>query len=230
MKTKPTARLLVDASMAAAMLFALAFRITGDFAHEWAGAAALVLFAVHIILNRRWFGGIPKGKYDFRRTLNTAANMALSVAAALVFATGLMSSKHLLGFLELPGSMALRQIHSTAAYWTLVLASAHIGLHWNAIKSKIVPDNPSARRIVHTLCFCLALFGIWAWIERGMYDKLFLGYSFDFWDESFPPVLFFAENLGVMCAVGAASLLALKCGLALKHFKTEKKKRQNIHE
>lgn len=102
MKKKPTARLLIDASMAAAMLFSLAFRITGDFAHEWAGAAALVLFAAHIILNRRWFGGIPKGKYDFRRTLNTAANMALSVAATLVFATGLMSSKHLLGFWSFP--------------------------------------------------------------------------------------------------------------------------------
>lgn len=83
---------------------------------------------------------------------------------------------------------------------------------------------------MHTLCFCLALFGIWAWIERGMYGKLFLGYSFDFWDESSPPILFFAENLGVICAVAAALLLALKCGLELKHFKTEKKKRQNIHE
>lgn len=72
------------------------------FCARMGGAAALVLFAAHIILNRRWFGGIPKGKYDFRRTLNTAANMALSVAATLVFATGLMSSKHLLGFWSFP--------------------------------------------------------------------------------------------------------------------------------
>lgn len=153
MKKKPTARLLIDASMAAAMLFSLAFRITGDFAHEWAGAAALVLFAAHIILNRRWFGGIPKGKYDFRRTLNTAANMALSVAATLVFATGLMSSKHLLGF----GASRKHGVAANSFHRRLLDACFGFSTYWPSLERDKIKNSAGQSKCAPHCAYALLL-------------------------------------------------------------------------
>lgn len=225
MKKKLPYRLVLDASMALSMLFALAFRITGDFAHEWAGLAALLLFAFHNILNRRWFCGILKGKYGLRRLLNALVNMSLIVSAVLVFATGIMHSKYILGFLEISGGMAVRQIHSTAAYWMLVLASVHLGLHWDALSSKMRLNSPKIRRIVGLAAFALAAFGVWSWMERGMTEKLFMGYSFDFWNPESPQTLFFAENFGIAALAAAIAHFAAMALGSMGNFKTVKNER-----
>ena len=225
MKKKLPCRLALDAAMAISMLFALAFRITGDFAHEWAGLAALALFAFHNILNRRWFCGILKGRYGLRRILNTAVNMSLIVSAVLVFITGLMHSKYIPGFLGISGGMAARQVHSTAAYWMLVLASVHLGLHWDALSSKMRINSPRAGKAATFALFCIAAFGIWAWGERGMYEKLFLGYSFDFWSPESPQILFFAENLGIAALSAATARFAARALGGMMNFKTAKNER-----
>lgn len=225
MKKSLSIRIFTDATMIALTLIALAFRITGDFAHEWVGLAALALFMSHNILNRCWFCGILKGKYALRRLLNTAVNMLLIVSAVLVFATGLMHSKYILGFLEISGGMAVRQVHSTAAYWMLVFASVHLGLHWDALSSKMRLNSSKIRRIAGLAALALAAFGVWSWMERGMTEKLFMGYSFDFWDPDLPEILFFAENFGIMSLVAASAGFLVKLPHMIKNFKTVKNER-----
>lgn len=225
MKKKFPARLALDAAMTFATLLALAFRITGDFAHEFIGIAALALFAFHNILNRRWFCEALKGKYGFRRLMNAAVNAPLILSALLVFATGLMQSKHIPDFLQFSEGMAARRIHSAAAYWMFALISAHIGLNFGAISSKIGLNKRCAILMPRIACLLLAAFGIWAWKERAMTEKLFMGYSFDFWNPESPQILFFAENFGVMCLVAASACFTVKLSDMIKSFKTLKNER-----
>jgi hypothetical protein len=51
---------------------------------------------------------------------------------------------------------------------------------------------------MRVLAFALAAFGVWSSFDRDMFSKLFLGFSFDYWPEERPAVLFFAVNLSIM--------------------------------
>jgi hypothetical protein len=89
-----------------------------------------VLFAVHNLLNRRWYKNIFKGAYTLRRTMTTIVNIILVFTMTTLIVTGLMHSRTVLAFLHLPGDMAVRQVHTTAAYWGLIVIAVHTGLHW----------------------------------------------------------------------------------------------------
>lgn len=54
---------------------ALAFRITGDFLHEWIGAAVALAFIVHNIINIKCYMRIFSGKYGFVRAVNLLINI-----------------------------------------------------------------------------------------------------------------------------------------------------------
>ena len=47
-------KIAVDMGMTVLLFVLMAYQLTGDFAHEWAGAAMFILFIAHHILNRRW--------------------------------------------------------------------------------------------------------------------------------------------------------------------------------
>jgi hypothetical protein len=118
--------------------------------------------------------------------------------------TGLMQSRTVLSFLHLPGDMRLRQIHTTAAYWSLPLISIHLGLHWGMVISGIQKMTDITKKIrvrmviVRALAFLFVAFGVWASFDRGMFSKLFQGFSFDYWDEERPAIIFFATMLSIM--------------------------------
>ena len=69
MKKTQAVKPLVDIAMTILLFVLMAYQLTGPFAHEWAGAAILVLFIAHHILNRQWFCGLGKGKYTAVRIL-----------------------------------------------------------------------------------------------------------------------------------------------------------------
>ena len=202
-------RIIFDAAMSAALLSALAFRITGDFFHEWLGLAACAMFAFHNIFNVRWYCAILKGKYRSARILNTAVNALLLCAFAAVAATGIFQSKFALPFLGISETMALRQIHTTSAYWLMFLGAIHLGLKWKTVfKYKyIAPSRRRTKKIFSLAVFALILYGAYSWIDRGMFDKLFMGYSFDYWDEERPTVLFFCESASIILLAAYATNL-----------------------
>lgn len=45
----------VDACLAAVFVALMATATVEEFAHEWLGISAFALFAVHQVLNRRWY-------------------------------------------------------------------------------------------------------------------------------------------------------------------------------
>ena len=54
MEPKQIIRMAVDIGMTVLLLLLMAFMLTGQKAHEWLGAAELVLFIAHHVLNARW--------------------------------------------------------------------------------------------------------------------------------------------------------------------------------
>jgi hypothetical protein len=199
-----TLRILLDLAMTILLLCAFAYRITGDAAHEWIGVSVFVLFIVHNIINRKWYKNIFKGAYSMRRITMTIINLLLALTMAVLIITGLLQSRTVLAFLHLPGGMLLRQIHTTAAYWGLLLIGAHVGLHWgmfiNAARNmaKITHENRGRKIFARILAFLFIAFGVWSFFDRDMFAKLFQGFSFDYWNEERPVAFFFAVMLSIM--------------------------------
>ena len=52
-------KLAVDLGMAVLLFVLMVYQLTGDFAHEWTGAAMLGLMVSGIILSRHVFGFLP---------------------------------------------------------------------------------------------------------------------------------------------------------------------------
>lgn len=198
------ARIFIDITMTILILFALAFRITGDVLHEWIGVVVYILFIIHNVINRHWYKQIfaKTKKRSFNWKVNTIINLLLLILMSVILVTGLVQSKSVLGFFNLSGSMLLRQVHSIASYWGYILISVHLGMHWQMLSKHFFSTlvNSSNRRFYRFLFRAIGLLmaasGMWAFIERDMYSKLLLGMSFDFWDRS--TILFFIYHLLIM--------------------------------
>ena len=197
MTLKQKSRIALDIAMTILLIVAYAYRITGDIAHEWIGVSVFVLFIAHNVINYRWYKNIGKGTYTAQRVIMTTVNALLALTMATLVITGFMQSRIVLSFLNLPGSMLLRQIHTTAAYWGLPLIGVHIGLHWGMF-TKFISKDRIIISILRILAFLFAVLGVWSSFDRDMFSKLFLGFSFDYWPEERPAVLFFTETLSVM--------------------------------
>jgi hypothetical protein len=123
---------------------------------------------------------------------------------ATLIITGLLHSRIVLAFLRLPGDMMLRQIHTTAAHWCLPLIGAHLGLNWRIIlnasrkMAKVDGENRIRKIVMRVSALAVFAFGVWSSFDRNMFSKLFRGFSFDYWPEERPAILFFAVNLSIM--------------------------------
>jgi hypothetical protein len=218
-----TARLIIDLAMTLLLLCAYAYRIIGDAAHEWVGVSVFALFIAHTIINRRWWTrtephcgegsplhkSIGKGAYTPRRILMTAVNVLLALATATLIITGFLQSRTVLAFLHNEGGMIVRLIHTTAAYWLIPLIGIHLGLHWGMV-ARHIGKNCLVKNGMRIAAFLFALFGVWSSFDRDMFSKLFLGFSFDYWPEERPAVLFFTETLSIMAVYVFAVYYALK--------------------
>jgi hypothetical protein len=209
-------RLVIDLAMTVLLLCALAYRIIGDVAHEWIGIAMTVLFIAHNAVNWRWYRGILTGKYDFRRALNTAVNLLLLTMMVVLVTSGALLSRTVFAFMGFSGGMQIRLVHTSAAYWGLILIAVHVGMHWEmliAAMRRMTKITEASRRRIIALRFATALiviYGVYASFDRDMGAKLFLGYSFDFWHPDRPAILFFSHNLAVMGVYVCATHYFLK--------------------
>ena len=197
-------RLGLDAAMILLFVAALAFRMTGRIAHEWIGLFLGILFCVHTVINLGWYMYIFKGKYSMKRILNTSTNLALIMVMAVLCVTGILNSRHIFGFSQYFDGDNIRQIHSIAAYWGLVLSGVHTGLHWEVILAALrttfrkMFESKIAAYALKGLAALVTVYGVWSSFDRDMGSKLFLGFSFDFWNPDRPLALFFTNNVSII--------------------------------
>ena len=188
-------------------VLSLGARVTGVFVHEVLGLAYCIGALFHALEHAGWFFNWRQGTWGLRRIISTAVNAALALGFTIVLITGVCLSPDVFSFLNLPSDMFVRQLHSQTAYWLLVVVGLHMGLHaegcWRRLKAE------RGKAWAWALAVLTVTVGIVGFLDRMLFQKLFLGFSFDFWDPARPVLLYFvlyaASLLAVSLAVYAAS-------------------------
>ena len=196
-------RMTIDISMVVLLPLLMAYSLIGENVHEVLGVCMFALFITHNVINRKWWMSIGKGKYNAVRILNTAVNCFLAVFMILQPVSGILMSKYVLKEVTLSGaSSILRTIHMTLAYWGFMLMSFHLGLHIRVISAKMKLHMNKAQKTVVTVLFLLiAIYGIYAFIKRGIGEYLLMKVSFAFFDFSESRLVFLLDYAAVMVLV-----------------------------
>ena len=200
---KKRIRMIVDISMTVILPLLMAYSLIGETFHEIAGITMFVLFVVHQILNRKWYASLFKGKYTARRVFQTVVNLLLLIFMILQPISGILMSKHLFTFIEVPGAAATaREIHLVLAYWGFALMCVHAGTHLTAPLSKLKKKHKGVWIAVVSSLAAVSAYGVYAFIKRQIADYMFMKSAFVFFDFSEPRVFFFLDYLAVMVLFG----------------------------
>ena len=181
-------RLAFDLIAAGLLLFGFSYWWLGNTAHEVAGTALFLLLAVHNVFNRRFYKRFAKTHGDVRGLFNIAVTLALLVAIVALLVTSVLISNTLSGFISLHGGFTLRQIHTLAAYWALVIVAVHLGLRWPMImavtRNLAGITRPSAIRAwpLRLTAVAIAVHGVWSSFELGLGPKLAMQVTLYWWN------------------------------------------------
>ena len=194
-----------------------------DIAHEILGVALLLLWAVHIALNRRWYGAMFKGKYNPYRVMQTVVNCGILICALFLMISGLILSNHVFTFFNIQAGLSFARVaHLLASHWYYLFMSLHIGLHVSMIANKIAQKKDaasessnqeskpqsSARKIIFRIVLALACaYGLYAFIIRGVWKYLFLQQQFFFFDLERGYVLFAVDYISIIILFATISHL-----------------------
>ena len=198
MGTKTIIKTAADILMTAALPVLMCYSIVGETAHEVIGVAMFCLFILHHILNFGWIKTLFKGKYDLRRSVNTAVNALVFVCMIGLMYSGIVVSKHVFTFVHIGGAMLARTIHMLCAYWGLVLMSVHLGIHISQMAARM---KLKGKALIWTMRIAFGLVevvGIYEFIKLRFADYMFGKVQFVFIDTSVSAVLTTLQYLTVM--------------------------------
>ena len=193
----------VDIGMTVALMFLMTYEMIGQSLHEWLGIGMFLLFVIHHVLNRRWFGVLLKGKYTPFRIWQTVlvVSVLLSMIGSMV--SGVVISRSVLSFLPIRGGSSFgRNLHMLSAYWGFVLMSLHLGLHWNmmlGVARKAVKSTSTIRIcILRIVAAVAAVYGMYAFVKRDIGNYMLLKIHFVFFDYDEPLFFFLLDYIAVM--------------------------------
>ena len=199
---------VIDLLMTLLLPLLMAYSLIGETFHEVIGTLMLVLFILHLILHRRWWKAVPKGRYNAYRAFITILNLILLVLMLAQPLSGIAMSHHLYTFLPFTGIAATaRDVHLVLGYWSYVLMSIHLGLHMELVIRTITrgkEQKPAIQWIGRILVLLISAYGIYAFIKRGLPGYMFMQIMFAFFDFGEPVVFFIADYLAVMVLFAAA--------------------------
>lgn len=215
--TKPQRlRMSIDITMTILSIVLMGgnYLFPADIVHEILGVALFVLWAIHIFLNRRWYGAIFKGKYNPYRVMQTFINCCILICTIFLMISGIILSNHLFTFLNIQSGLGFARIaHLLASHWYYLFMSLHIGLHvgmiTNRIKQKKIVGNDSSKEesqpqfkvrkiISHILLFLACAYGLYAFIARGVWKYLILKQQFFFFDLERGYILFAMDYISII--------------------------------
>ena len=179
-------RMPVDITMTllSIILMGGAYLFPSDIIHEILGMALFLLWAVHITLNRRWYSSIFRGKYNARRIMQAVINCSILICVIFLMISGIILSNHVFTFLGIESGLGFaRTAHLLASHWYFLFMSLHIGMHVQMIAGKMkVPREGFSSIIMRTIFILISLYGIYAFIIRGIWRYLILQQKFFFLD------------------------------------------------
>ena len=208
-------RMPIDIAMTilSVILMGGAYMLPSDIVHEILGVALLVLWAVHFVLNRHWFGAIFKGKYNPYRIMQTSINIGILICAAFLMISGIILSNHIFSFLNIQSGLGFARIaHLLSSHWYYLFMSLHIGLHVGMIANKMPKTlhNKMQKNIFRALLTLACAYGAYAFVARGVWKYLILRQQFFFFDLDRGFMLFAVDYLAIIVLFATVSHLAVK--------------------
>ncbi|WP_449415817.1 DUF4405 domain-containing protein [Ochrobactrum teleogrylli] len=181
-------RLFFDLIAAGLTLFAFSYWWLGNVAHELAGTGMFLLVIVHNVFNRRWYGTIPRTRHQARGLFNIAVTFLLMLAMLALLVTSVLISHALSGIFSALGGFTMRQIHTLAAYWVLVIVSVHLGLRWPMLMDVarklfgITQPNRTRTLLHRVIAAAIAIHGVWSSFVLAVGTKLSMQMTLDWWN------------------------------------------------
>ncbi|MBR4448982.1 MAG: endonuclease, partial [Treponema sp.] len=105
-------RMTIDITMTILSIILMGgnYLFPADLVHEILGVGLFVLWTLHIILNRRWYGAIFKGKYNPYRVMQTIINCCILICTIFLMISGIILSNHIFTFLNIQGGLGFARI------------------------------------------------------------------------------------------------------------------------
>ena len=206
-------RMTIDITMTILSIILMGgnYLFPADLIHEILGVGLFVLWGVHIALNRRWYGAIFRGKYNPYRIMQTVINCCILICTIFLMISGIILSNHVFTFLNIQSGLGFARIaHLLASHWYYLFMSLHIGMHVGMIANKIkqkrqekndsvVTSKKSAKKIILRVLLALAcLYGLYAFIIRGVWKYLILQQQFFFFDLERGYILFALDYISII--------------------------------
>lgn len=204
-------RLILDLAAVCLLLVALAYGWLGNLAHEVIGMAMFALLITHNIFNRRWYGTIPRRTRAPRTLITRVINLSLLVTMLTLLVTSLLISRDVFAFLPLTSTFTARQIHTLVGYLALIIAGAHLGLHWTMLMGYVRGrlgirfEQTWLMVTARGLAAGLAAYGVYSLVELNVGTKLLMRPTMEFWDFEAETPAFFGHLAGI---VGLSALMA----------------------
>lgn len=202
-----------------------------DKVHQILGMALIFLWALHIALNRRWYASVGRGRYNPYRIMQTVINLSILVCTILLAVSGMMMAWFLPESVNVPLGFA-RTAHLVSSHWYYVFMSLHLGMHVEMIANKIrlsrtqqecsssvqqechsraltreSPDKAKAIKAIaaKVLLALVCVYGIYAFIVRGVGKYMFLRQQFFFLDLEKGNLIFALDYLSILVLIATAS-------------------------
>ncbi|MBR4789309.1 MAG: DUF4405 domain-containing protein [Treponema sp.] len=172
-----------------------------DRVHQIMGMSLLALWAIHIALNRRWFGSLFRKNFAPFRIMQLVVNLGVLICALLLGVSGLLMAWFIpadwvggtLGF--------ARTTHLIASHWYYIFMAFHIGLHSAMIAGKIKIHGIVPR----VICIIISLYGVYAFITRGLWIYIFGLQQFFFFDFERRYILFALDYISILVLFATVS-------------------------
>ena len=179
------------------------FLFPAEIVHEILGVGLFVLWGVHIALNRRWYGAIFKGKYKPYRVMQTVINCCILICTIFLMISGIILSNQLFTFLNIQSGLGFARIaHLLSSHWYYLFMSLHIGLHMGRLF-----QNVAAKILPRILLVLTSLYGLYAFIARGVWKYLVLKQQFFFFDLERGYILFAMDYISIIILFAVVSRL-----------------------
>ena len=177
------------------------FLFPAEIVHEILGVGLFILWSVHIFLNRRWYGAIFKGKYNPYRIMQTVINCCILICTIFLMISGIILSNQLFTFLNIQSGLGFARIaHLLSSHWYYLFMSLHIGLHMGRLF-----QNVAAKSLPRILLVLTSLYGVYAFITRGVWKYLVLKQQFFFFDLERGYILFAMDYISIIILFAVVS-------------------------
>lgn len=198
MNKKAIVKMCIDLAMTTALPVLMCYSIVGETAHEVIGIVMFCLFIAHHILNFGWTKTLFNGRYDLRRSVNTAVNALMFVCMIGLMYSGIVISKHIFTFVNIGGAVFARTVHMLCAYWGLVLMSVHLGMHISQMAARMKLKKKALIWTLRIIFGVVGAVGIYEFIKLKVTDYMFGKVHFVFIDISASAVLTTMQYLTII--------------------------------